>query len=132
MGIELQTRFEPQGEEDASLLEVRGRVTYREAPALRRALFDAIDNGSKDSLAVDLSEVERMDTAGLAVLIEALLATRGKGPEIRLCRPSDQVRRVFQLAAFVRLVSEVPTAALDEALRRCRCWEDERPLGLLG
>ncbi len=95
------------------MLHLRGRASYREAPQLRQAVFDAISVSADKNLVVELGEVETIDTAALAVLVEALMATRSGHPSMFLMCPSDSVRRVFRLAG------------LEEALTRCyHCWED--------
>jgi hypothetical protein len=44
---------------------------------------------------------------------------------VHLCSPSEGAQKLFQLANFVRLVSEAPDPGLDDALRRCRCDDAE-------
>ncbi len=100
--IDYRTEIEPR----TNVLTVRGRVTHREAPLLRRRLFAAIDD-SRERLVVALEGVETMDTAAVAVLVEGLLATRQKSTEIFFCTPSASVRAVFKLAG------------LEQALERC-------------
>lgn len=110
----LATEFRPEAIADTDVLHLRGRVTYREAPDLRRALFDAIAGGD-GNLVVELRDVETMDTAGMAVLVEGLLATRDRGPKLYFCSPSESVRKVFRLAG------------LEQALARCYgCLEELR------
>ncbi len=112
----LEIEFLPDAREASAILRLGGRASYREAPDLRRALFDAIAAVRDKNLVVELGRVERMDTAALAVLVEALIATRGGEPPIFLISPSESVRRVFDLAG------------LEEALTRCYdCWEDFEP-----
>ena len=109
----LQIEFVPDAMEATALLHLRGRAGYREAPELRRKVFDAISVSADKNLVIELDEVETMDTAALAVLVEALMATRDGSPPIFLMCASDSVRQVFRLAG------------LEEALTRCyHCWED--------
>ena len=82
------------------MLHLRGRASYREAPELRRAVFDAISVSADKNLVVELGEVETIDTAALAVLVEALMATRDGSPAIFLMFPSDSVLQVLLLAAL--------------------------------
>lgn len=104
-------------------MRLHGTVTYEEAPRLHDALFQAIEDGGSNTLRVDLSAVERIDTAGLAVLVEGLMATRKRRPRLELCSPSPAVEKMFQLAGFVSLMSEQSDARFYDALRRC-CGED--------
>ena len=109
----LTTEFVPDARKSTAMLYLRGRVTYREAPELRRAVFDAISVTGDKNLVVELDQIETMDTAALAVLVEALMATRDGEPTIFLMCPSESVLGVFRLAG------------LEEALTRCYdCWKD--------
>jgi anti-anti-sigma factor len=109
----LETEFVPDAREATTMLLLRGRATYQEAPDLRRVLFDAISVSEGKNLVVELDEVKEMDTAAMAVLVEALMATRDGEPTLFLMCPSESVTRVFRLAG------------LEEALTRCYlCWED--------
>jgi len=114
---------EPGQDGQALVMRLHGSVTYEEAPRLHEALFRAIETGDANSLRVDLSAVERIDTAGLAVLIEGLMATRKRHPRLELCSPSPAVEKMFQLAGFVSLMSEQSDARFYDALRRC-CGDD--------
>jgi anti-anti-sigma factor len=94
-------------------LRLAGTATYHEAPELRQAVFEAIDRARGKNLVVELEEVVRMDTAALAVLVEALMVTKDGDPAVFLMHPNPSVRRVFRLAG------------LEDALTRCfDCWED--------
>lgn len=104
---QLEIDFLPEAAEGTAVLHLRGHATFRQAPELRRRLFDAIDGHDVPRLVVELGEVEKMDTAAMAVLVEGLIATRRDGPDVFFCTPSDSVRKVFHLAG------------LEEALSRC-------------
>jgi len=98
---------------DGDVLHLRGRATYREAHELRDKLFEAIAARPSGRLILELSAVEIMDTAALAVLVEGTLATRRKGTELFFCTPSRSVREIFALTG------------LEEALTRCHgCLDD--------
>ncbi len=118
--MQTQERFEVEesrlGERPGSMLRVVGDVTHREAPRLRRRLLEAIEKAHGAPLVVDLAAVHRMDTSGVAVLIEGLGRSLQDGGNVLLCAPSDSVRRVFELAG------------LEEALNRCfSCMEELWP-----
>ena len=108
MNSPLEIDYHPDVLEDTSVLHLRGTATFREAPELRRQVMKALGALERGRLVVELAEVERMDTAAMAVLVEGLLESRGsEGPNIFFCTPSDSVKNVFHLAG------------LDEALKRC-------------
>jgi anti-anti-sigma factor len=109
----LEIEFVPDAREATATLKLSGRAGYREAPKLRRALFDAIAASTGKNLVVELAHLEKMDTAAMAVLVEGCIATRDGEPPIFLMCPSRSVREVFELAG------------LEEALTRCySSWED--------
>ncbi|MFQ5526948.1 MAG: STAS domain-containing protein [Thermoanaerobaculia bacterium] len=110
---ELKIEFVAPSRQSPAVLVVGGRATFRQAPALRRSLFEAISTTSQGPLMVDLSEVRRMDTASMAVLVEGIISTRDLAPEVLLCGPTERVRRVFRLAG------------LDEALGKCPSCQEE-------
>ena len=88
-------------------IALRGRISYREAPELREAVLVTLARRDVTSVVVDLAEVDRMDTSGVAVLVEALKETRKRNVTMMLCTPSPSVIEIFHLAG------------LDEALRCC-------------
>ena len=94
-----QAEFAPETDERPGILSLTGRISYHEATQLRAQLFEAISH-SDQHLLIDLAEVEAMDTAALAVLVEGMVATEDKKQEIFLCTPSDSVRRIFHLAGL--------------------------------
>ena len=107
------TDYDPQAGEYTAMLTVSGTVTFREAPELRQSLLLAIEAHPERNLVVELSQVDRFDTAAMAVLLEGLIATHLKGPEIFLVGANESVTKVFQLAGF------------EEALMRCfGCMDD--------
>ena len=110
---EFEVRYEPQAGSYTSMLTVDGDVTFHEAPRLRKHLFAAIEAHPERNLVVELSRVDRFDTAAMAVLLEGLLAARETGPVIYLVGASEPVTKVFRLAGF------------EEALLRCYgCMDD--------
>ena len=103
----LQIDYHPEALDDTAVLHLKGEATFRQAPELRRQLFGAIEKDHRPRLVVELAEVDTMDTAAMAVLVEALMATRHGGPDVYFCTPSESVRKVFALAG------------LERALKRC-------------
>ena len=109
----LAINFSPDSRPATATLELGGEVSFREALELRTAVFDAIAQSTGKNLVIELAQIESMDTAALAVLVEACIATRDGDPTVFLMSASESVRKVFKLAG------------LEEALTRCySCWED--------
>ncbi|MGH9867448.1 MAG: STAS domain-containing protein [Candidatus Polarisedimenticolia bacterium] len=94
-------------------IALRGRISYREAPELREAVLGTLARKDVSSVIVDLAHVDRMDTSGVAVLVEALRGSRKRNVTMMLCAPSPSVIEIFRLAG------------LNEALRCCCATPDE-------
>ena len=73
-----------------------GELDLATAPAMRRALAQAIGDGTAD-VVVDLARVTFVDAAGLASIVEAADAVRAAGGRLRLASPSRMLRRVLVL-----------------------------------
>lgn len=99
MNFQTETTAIPEMPE-AGTIHLRGRVTYREAPDLRKAVLDEMSRSATTKIVLELAGVEAMDTAGAAVLAEALKYGIGQGKRVLLCSPSESVLRIFQLSGF--------------------------------
>jgi anti-anti-sigma factor len=84
----------------AAYVHFRGRLTLDEVPELRKSILGEIGETSASRLAFELSGVEKLDTAGAAVLIEAIRAGHRRGLKLLLCSPSESVVQMFQLAGL--------------------------------
>jgi anti-anti-sigma factor len=85
---------------EAGTIRLRGRVTYREAPELRSVLLQEVRKHAGSKLVLSLGGIEKIDTAGAAVLAEALKAGLDRGLRVLLCSPSPAVINIFRLAGF--------------------------------
>ncbi|MFQ5779677.1 MAG: STAS domain-containing protein [Nitrospiria bacterium] len=91
---------EVPGRHDVSKLVVQGRITYHEAPEFREIIFGEVSSTRLTALVVELGGVKHIDTAGLAVLVEGLLASRQRNLRMLLCQPSESVLQIFRLAGL--------------------------------
>ena len=89
-----------EGMPEAGAVRLAGTVTYHEAPAVRLALLDAVGKHAGSKLVLQLGGIDRIDTAGAAVLAEAFKAGRDRGLHVLLCSPSRAVTDTFRLAGF--------------------------------
>ncbi|HRJ58288.1 MAG TPA: STAS domain-containing protein [Anaerolineales bacterium] len=85
------------------LIKVNGRVDSATAPEFSKALEKANNNG-RYKIAVDMSELEYMSSAGF----RALLATqrnckRYNRGEVVLVRVPERIREALELAGFTEL-----------------------------
>ncbi len=73
-------------------------LDFKHIPEARRMLLERLSN--TDSLVVDMSDVYRIDSAGLAGLVEVVQAARVSGRSFHLSHVRDGVKRMI---AFARL-----------------------------
>ena len=104
---------------EVCFLQVRGRVDYRQATAFRQALLEELRRSKANTVVVELARLERVDTSGLAVLVEALSITRRQGRQLFLCAPSESVVKIFRLSGFHEALEACCTGP-EEVARRMK------------
>ena len=84
---------------------------------MRQAVVTAVAEGSR-LLALDLSELDFVDSFGLGAVVGALKRVRQRGGELALVCPSSRIRRVFEICDLDRILAlHDSTDALSEAER---------------
>ncbi len=78
-------------------IKVIGQVDLYTSPELRKVLLSCTDKLSKKIL-VELSEVEYMDSSGVATLVEGLRSAIKQKKDFAILSPSPAVRKVLNLA----------------------------------
>ncbi|MFQ5670927.1 MAG: STAS domain-containing protein [Acidobacteriota bacterium] len=86
--------------QDMVALQIRGRINYQNAADLRKRILKEIAHPPARRLVIDLEGVVEMDTAGAAVLVEALKKARDQDLKMLLCAPSQSVLSIFRLAGL--------------------------------
>jgi anti-sigma B factor antagonist len=101
---------ERTSKEGVELLLVEGELDIATAPRLISVLNGAVQEALR-SLVVDLSDVDFMDSTGLALLINAhrRLTRRSKGFAV-VCPPGP-LRRVFEVTDMVDMLRVCPDRA---------------------
>jgi anti-sigma B factor antagonist len=74
------------------------------AGKLRDAVNEAVEEGQY-RLAVDLADMEFMDSSGLGVLIAALKRLKEHEGELVLVSPRDQMRRILKLTGLDKILT---------------------------
>lgn len=88
---------------DEALLVLSGRLDAGEALLLAERLGEA-DLAEAVSLVFDLSAVNHIDSAGLALIVKARRECRSRGGDVRLILPAGEAAmRIFRLTQFDRL-----------------------------
>jgi anti-anti-sigma factor len=105
-GLGVAARFEG----DRAFLDVRGDADARSVPMLS-AFFDAVIASGCPSVILDLSEVDSIDAAGLAVAASAAGTLVASGGHLTIRSSSGEVARAFDLAGLSGLIGlEIPAA----------------------
>ena len=96
----LRTELADRGDGDR-VLQVQGDVDMATAPAFKEALLGALRDAR--CLRVDLSAVEFMESAGLAVLLSIYRTGQERGATLVLLNPSEQVQGLIDMAMLGQL-----------------------------
>lgn len=94
------TQLTPSG---ATLVRARGRLNFPEVERLRQQ-FTSLVEGGATRMAIDLSDVEAIDSAGVGALIAGLKAARSAGGDLRLVAPSTVVVDVLEMMNLDKLL----------------------------
>jgi anti-sigma B factor antagonist len=97
---------EQHGEE--SIAKLNGSVTIDSSPELRRLVFRMLKAPSSRRLTLDFSEVDYVDTSGLAVLLEALRLATQLGRNLQLSGLRERPRYLLESTGLLRLFDEAP------------------------
>jgi anti-sigma B factor antagonist len=86
-----------------AVLHLDGRLNMVSAARLREAVTSTVAKGHV-RIAVDLADVDFMDSSGLGALISGLKTARQAGGDLRIAAPSEQVKLVLQLTNMERVL----------------------------
>jgi anti-sigma B factor antagonist len=92
------------------IVELSGEVDLNHSPQLRQVLLAHAD-AKRPALLLDLSEVNYMDSSGLATLIEYLQRAVKYRGRFALAGVSDRLRTIFDLARLGEIFAIHPTVA---------------------
>ena len=84
--------------DDSMILDISGDVDFANSLEARQSLLDAVRESRSHRVVVNLSQVQYIDSSGVASLVEALKASRDLGSRFILFGLRPSVREVFQLS----------------------------------
>ncbi len=87
-----------------SVVAVAGDIDVYTAPQLDEALT-ALNDAGKNTIVVDLSGVEFLDSTGLGVLVKALKRTREQGGSLAVVAVQDRITKVFRITGLDAAIS---------------------------
>jgi len=85
------------------ILTVTGEIDMATVPRFRQRLLGVIGAGAQ-SVVIDLSGVDFIDSTGLGVLMGAAKRVRGSGGDIRLVRTGSRLSELIELTRLDRVL----------------------------
>jgi anti-anti-sigma factor len=96
--------------EDVTVLEAYGRLDSTTAKEFGDRLVALVQAG-RNAIVVDLKNIAYISSAGFRVLLIANRATSEKQGKLALCGITGEVRRLFEIGAFLDQFLICPTQA---------------------
>lgn len=90
-------------DKDVAQVCLSGRVDIDSSPALRDQLLALLESRHTRMVSVNLFAVSKIDSSGIATLIEALKIARAGKTELRLQGLHDELLRIFEFTGLVSL-----------------------------
>jgi anti-sigma B factor antagonist len=87
----------------ATIVALTGDVDLQTSPGVRQGLLECLD--SHNRVIVDMSQVNYIDSSGVASLVEAFQVSRTKGSFFALAHVSAAAMRVLSLARLDKVFS---------------------------
>ena len=87
---------------DGPVLRVRGEVDVYTSPALRDELYRLIDGGATH-VALDLAEMDFIDSSGLGVFVGALKRIRERDGDLELRSLQPSTRKVLEITGLTQV-----------------------------
>ena len=84
------------------IVSISGRVAIDTSGGMRDRLADAL-RSKPDAITIDLSQVDYMDTSGLATLIEAMRLARKQNTQLLLRGVQEQPRYLLKVSDLDRV-----------------------------
>ena len=85
------------------MADLSGELTFARALAVLDAARPGIGTGS-GPVELNLAQVTRVDSAGLALLLELVRTARGAGRELRCVQAPEQLRRLAEFFGLSQLL----------------------------
>ena len=95
---------------EASVLRLEGRVSPANSAALREEILKLTD-AEAPFIVLDMNGIERLDSSGIATLLEGLARAWCYGGDLRLSGVGPQVRAVIEVFRLQGLLLAGPGAA---------------------
>ena len=101
-------------QQDAVIARLNGSLTVANAPELRQGLMAAIKKHSPKTLALNLNDVDFIDSSALGVFVEVRRAVATNGGTLALTNLNDDIRglmRIMNLDSVFTFLDDVSELA---------------------
>lgn len=98
MELEVSTR----NINDYTVIKLRGEVDIYTAPSLRETIVDCVEKG-RFKIAVDLDDVDFLDSTGLGVLVGGLKRVKPHEGELGIICNQDKILRIFKITGLTKI-----------------------------
>ena len=89
--------------QEVTVLDLSGDFSRRETYVSVRERVRGLLADDKKKILINLAGLERMDSGGLATLVEAFVSTRKQDGALKLVNVSDRIRKLLTLTKLVSL-----------------------------
>jgi len=96
-----------------AVIYLEGRLDLVSAGETKQRLVEAVDGGQR-RLVVDMADVDFVDSSGLGAIVGVLKAARLAGGDLRIARPTSQLRSILELTMLDRVLR--PYETVEEAV----------------
>lgn len=90
-----------------SILRVNGVLNAHTAPSLKEQITAQVSEGVTQFV-IDLTQVDFIDSSGLAVLVSGMKNARANGGNLKLAGVQSNVMRVFELTLLDKVFTFFP------------------------
>ena len=93
--------FSARSEPNTVIVDVAGQIIHENSPALRKALFESLRRTQR--LAINLTQVDSIDSSGIASLVEILKEGRQTGKRVIFFGVTGHVLEVLALTHLTKV-----------------------------
>jgi anti-anti-sigma factor len=124
-------QLEHISQQNIDFIRLPTRVLLADSQVLKCALFNLILSAPKPCLAIDMGEVEFIDSTGLAVLVKCLNVCRRRKGDVCLFNLQSTTKTLFQITSLCSVIPIVERRQDAIALLSCPNENDDALTGRL-
>ncbi len=86
---------------DVTVLDLKGRLVFDEGDAVLREHINALVEGGRTHIVLNLLDVTYVDSCGIGVLVSKFVSLRRKGGDLRLVHVTPRSRRLMEITKLM-------------------------------